>query len=60
MLIRPQSMYKYTTKVLQEQKKGLELTCSNKVDAHVGIKVVYAINDDGKAIGGGPIARPGY
>jgi hypothetical protein len=49
MLIRPQSMYKYTTKVLQEQK-GLKLTCSNKVDAHVGIKVVYTINDDGKSI----------
>ena len=44
MLIRPKKMYKYVTKVLQEQK-GLKLACSATVDAHVGVKVVYGTDE---------------
>jgi hypothetical protein len=40
MLIRPKRMYAYATKVLQEQK-GLKLTCSGSVEAHVCVKIVY-------------------
>jgi hypothetical protein len=45
MLIRPKQMYKYVTKVLQEQK-GLKLTCSATVEAHVGVKVVYGTDEE--------------
>jgi hypothetical protein len=46
MLIRPKRMYEYATKVLQEQK-GLKLTCSGSVEAHVGVKIVYGTNEEG-------------
>ena len=35
------------TKVLQEQK-GLKLTCSAAVDAHVGVKIVYGTDEEGQ------------
>ena len=47
MLIRPNKMYEYVTKVLQEQK-GLKLTCSAAVDAHVGVKIVYGTDEEGQ------------
>jgi hypothetical protein len=47
MLIRPKQMYKYVTKVLQEQK-GLKLTCSATVEAHVGVKIVYGTDEEGQ------------
>jgi hypothetical protein len=46
MLIRPKRMYEYATKLLQEQK-GLKLTCSRSVEAHVGVKIVYGTNEEG-------------
>jgi hypothetical protein len=46
MIIRPKRMYEYATKVLQEQK-GLKLTCSGSVEAHVGVKIVYGTNEEG-------------
>jgi hypothetical protein len=39
-------MYEYATRVLQEQK-GLKLTCSNHVEAHVGVKAVDGTNEEG-------------
>jgi hypothetical protein len=39
-------MYEYATRVLQEQK-GLKLTCSNHVEAYVGVKAVYGTSEEG-------------